>query len=149
MKYVEYKITFAEIPDEISLCINISGCKNSCIGCHSPWLQKDIGFDLNSYTLSELIFQNQGITCVCLMGGDADPETINELAITIHNLGLKSAWYSGKQELPDSIDIVNFNFIKLGPYVEELGPLTIPTTNQRLYHIENKQMLDITYKFWK
>jgi anaerobic ribonucleoside-triphosphate reductase activating protein len=149
MKYVEYKITFAEIPDEISLCINISGCENACIGCHSPWLQKDIGFDLNSYTLSELVSQNQGITCVCLMGGDSDPKTINELATTIHNLGLKSAWYSGKQELVKEIDITNFDYIKLGPYSEEFGPLTIPTTNQRMYKIEDSKMTDVTYKFWK
>lgn len=149
MKYVEYRVTFAEIPDEISLCINISGCKNSCIGCHSPWLQKDIGFELHSVELIELISKNQGITCACLMGGDSDPTSINELAITIKNLGLKSAWYSGKQKLAKEINITNFDYIKLGPYLEEFGPLTIPTTNQRLYKIEDSKMIDITYKFWK
>ena len=46
LKYVDTKVTFAEVPDEISLCINISNCPNHCEGCHSPYLAEDIGTEL-------------------------------------------------------------------------------------------------------
>ena len=44
---------------------------------------------------------------------------------------------------------------KLGRYVEELGPLNNPKTNQRLYKIDNlgfggfKGVQNITSKLWK
>ena len=47
VKYVDTLVTFAEFPNEISLCINISGCPNHCPGCHSPYLAQDIGEVLN------------------------------------------------------------------------------------------------------
>lgn len=36
MKYESTLITFTEIPDEISLCLNISGCPCHCEGCFEP-----------------------------------------------------------------------------------------------------------------
>lgn len=62
---------------------------------------------------------------------------------------LKVGWYSGKQELSKDIDIENFDYIKLGPYIEDLGGLKSPNTNQRLYKIIDGEMIDITNKFWK
>ena len=38
LKYVDSQITFREIPDEITLCINISNCPFRCKGCHSKEL---------------------------------------------------------------------------------------------------------------
>lgn len=43
MKYVDTKIVFQELPNEITLAINISGCPCACIGCHSSYLSQDIG----------------------------------------------------------------------------------------------------------
>lgn len=149
LKYTDTKVVFAEIPDEISLAINISGCPCNCKGCHSSYLAKDIGDILYASTLSQLIYKNKGITCVALMGGDSDPFEVNVLAKAIKdNTDLKVAWYSGRQELSDKIDLNNFNFIKLGPYVEELGPLNKETTNQRFYKVDKEKLIDITYKFW-
>ena len=42
MKYVDTKIVFQELPNEITLAINISGCPCACIGCHSSYLSQDI-----------------------------------------------------------------------------------------------------------
>ena len=96
------------------------------------------------------IEKNEGITCVCLMGGDKTPELINTLAEYIHEAkGLKTGWYSGKDELSDKIDLKWFNYVKIGHYDEKLGPLNKETTNQRFYLIEDKKPKDITYKFWK
>jgi anaerobic ribonucleoside-triphosphate reductase activating protein len=151
LKYVDTKIVFQEIPDEITLCINISNCPCHCEGCHSSYLAEDIGEPLDLQHLTDLIDTNKGITCVCIMGGDANPSEVDDIAqsITEYYPELKVAWYSGRQELSNSIDLFNFDYIKLGPYKEEFGPLNSRTTNQRLYQIKNHKMLDITSRFWK
>lgn len=153
LKYTDTQVTFSEIPDEITLCINISGCQNNCDGCHSPQLRKDIGKPLYLETLYELIDKNEGITCVVFMGGDREPEYINILAKCIKDLyDIKIGWYSGKQQLSSKIDLQYFDFVKLGPYIKERGPLNYRTTNQSLFkvvHQDSNRLTDITYKFWK
>ena len=148
LKYVNTMVTFSEVPDEISLCIEISNCPCHCINCHSSYLAEDIGEELNSHSLKKLIDGNKGITCISFMGGDSNPSDINALAqwVKIY-YPLKVAWYSGRQELSKEIDLKNFDAIKLGPYVEELGPLNSKTTNQRFYKVSNNKLIDITYKF--
>ena len=85
------------------------------------------------------------------MGGDSDPSRINTLAsfLRAHHYPVKIAWYSGRQELSNSIDLSNFDYIKLGPYKEEFGPLNSRTTNQRFYKVNGKELVDITSKFCK
>lgn len=149
LKYVDTKVTFAEVPNEISLCINISNCPCACKGCHSSYLAEDIGNELNSNSIKELINNNKGITCICFMGGDSNPSEVDALAqfIKIY-YPVKIAWYSGRQELNKDINLDNFDFIKLGPYIEELGPLNSKTTNQKFYKIEENKLIDITDIFW-
>lgn len=156
LKYADTQVVFREIPDEITLAINISNCLCHCKFCHSPHLLEDIGEELTKDSLRSLIENNTGITCLCFMGGDRDPNEINELAKFIRNNfpDLKIAWYSGRQELSDKINLANFDFLKLGPYIEALGSLDKPTTNQRFYIITHNSlsihtMVDKTYKFWK
>ena len=144
-------VTFSEVPNEISLCIEISNCLCNCKNCHSPYLAEDIGNVLNLQALTSLIDSNSGITCVCIMGGDANSSKVDDIAQDIKEYypKLKVAWYSGKQELSKDINLEFFDFIKLGPYIEELGPLNSKTTNQRFYKVENNKLIDITYKFQK
>ena len=151
LKYVGAVVTFAEIPDEITLCINISNCPNRCKGCHSQYLWEDKGTPLDLQHLTDLIDGNTGISCVCLMGGDANPDDVDYVAESIKDYypGLKVAWYSGKNELSKDIDINNFDYIKIGSYDEELGPLDSPTTNQVFYIVEDGKLYDQTYRFWK
>ena len=149
LKYVDTKIVFQEIPDEITLAINISNCPCHCEDCHSSYLAEDIGEELNGLALNRLLIKNQGITCVAFMGGDSDPLEINEFArkLKVHT-NLKVAWYSGRQELSEYIELKNFDFIKLGPYIPSKGGLDSRNTNQHFYRIENGQMIDVTYLFW-
>jgi len=150
LKYHNYNIVFQEVPGEVTLAVNISGCPNTCKGCHSPYLREDIGEVLSEISLDELIVKyGKAITCICFMGGDADPKEVERLSIYVHETtNLKTAWYSGRQELPD-ININNYNYIKLGPYTDYLGPLGSPTTNQRFYKIESGEMIDLTKIFEK
>lgn len=151
LKYLNTEVTFAEVPDEITLCINISNCPCHCKNCHSSYLAEDIGEFLNLQHLTNLIDSNDGISCVSIMGGDINPEEVNSIAQDIKNYysNLKVAWYSGRQKLSDEIDIENFDYIKLGPYEEDKGPLNNPNTNQRFYKVKNSKLIDITHKFWK
>ena len=150
-KYYNAMVVFEEIPDEITLAINITNCPCHCKGCHSKFLWEDIGTELTFEELERLIKENDGITCVCFMGGDANPKEISELAkkITESYKQLRIGWYSGKDELSEDIDISLFNYIKIGHYDENLGGLNKETTNQRLYRRLSDKMEDITYKFWK
>lgn len=155
LKYVDTKVVFREVPGEITLAINISGCIYNCRNCHSPWLSENKGTLLNFTEIDKLVRANNGITCIAFMGGDRDPFMINQLAKHIrsnHNK-INIAWYSGSQELSKEIELCNFDFIKLGPYIEEKGPLNNPNTNQIFYHVyvdDNGEynMIDITPSFW-
>lgn len=153
LKYVDTLVSFQEIPDEISLCINISNCPNNCPRCHSAYLKDDIGTPLTYTELMRILKDIRGITCVCFMGGDKEPWEIQRLAQFVKEKGLKVAWYSGKQELHEDIRLANFDYVKLGPYIEELGPLTSRTTNQVMYKIDHLAdrpfVVDITSRFWK
>ena len=42
LKYVNTGIVFQEIPDEVTLAINISNCPCRCPGCHSRYLPKGV-----------------------------------------------------------------------------------------------------------
>ena len=92
----------------------------------------------------------RSVTCVAFMGGDAGPHKIARLAGTVRKTcpELRTAWYSGREELPEGFEAAAFDYVKLGGWVEALGPLTAPTTNQRLYRIEpDGTMEDITKLF--
>lgn len=160
LKYVDTDVTFQEVPDETTLCINISNCPCHCEGCHSSYLAEDIGTPLDEDSLVELLLNNKGITCIAFMGGDSDPEYINWLASIMRDMNdsepgnwadVKIAWYSGRQELSDKINLKYFDFIKLGPYSQNRGGLDKPTTNQVFYRVEHPdgKLIDETYKFQK
>lgn len=161
IKYVDTAICFAEVPDEISLCINISNCPHKCSNCHSPHLQEDVGNELTFSLLDELIDNNKGITCVCFMGEGGSIFEIADFAFHIKNrFGLKTALYTGLDFSLNSMeDIVarplitdHFDYVKTGPYIESLGPLNNKTTNQRMYKKISEHPIkfeDITNRFWK
>lgn len=154
LKYVDTLVGFAEIPDEISLCINISSCPCHCEGCHSSYLSQDIGEPLDLQHLTNLIDSNKGITCVCIMGGDANPSEVDDIAQDIKEYypNLKVGWYSGRDYISKDINLENFNYIKYGHYDKNKGPLNSKTTNQVMLEIDivgNKVFKkDITSKFW-
>ena len=153
LKYVNTAVVFQEIPDEVTLAINIANCPCRCPGCHSHYLWEDIGIPLDTDAIDEFVRKfSSDITCVAMMGGDADPKGVNLLAQYIHEEypQLKVAWYSGRLRVPSVVCKTDFDYIKLGPYIRHLGPLNKPTTNQRMYRKNSDGTFeDITSRFWR
>ena len=156
IKYIpdDTAVVFAEIPDEICLGLNLSNCPHRCPGCHSTYLQTDAGEELTTEILDSLISKNMGVTCVVFFGGDNDKETLKHFAKHISSkYDLLVGWYSGDDHLDLNEYGMYFDYIKVGPYRRDLGPLNLRTTNQRLYFIKkyNGSIIaeDITNLFWK
>lgn len=142
LKYTDSKIVFREVPGEISLALDISGCPFKCKNCHSPELQTDVGIELSLSEIYNLVSANPGITCLCFMGGDGDIEGLKELLLAIkqtaalHLNKFKLAWYSGAEYKEDLFPLLDY--YKCGPYIEEKGPLNrVNSTNQGFYHIKH------------
>ncbi|MBO5698861.1 MAG: anaerobic ribonucleoside-triphosphate reductase activating protein [Bacteroidaceae bacterium] len=153
LKYLTYDIVFQEFPDEVTLAINLSLCPNRCPGCHSSILMGDVGEELTQEVLMQLIQKYDGeITCVALMGGDNDPQTVQQRLLEVKQQykELKTGWYSGCQDLPEHFNPAAFNYVKVGPYKADLGGLNNPNTNQRFYKVEHDHTLtDLTHRFRK
>jgi anaerobic ribonucleoside-triphosphate reductase activating protein len=152
LKYLNSDVVFQEVPDEVALAVNLSGCPCRCPGCHSPYLWGDVGEPLTTRALDRLIADcHSNITCLALMGGDADPAAVNSLMHHIRNnhKRLHTAWYSGRSLLSPAADLNNFDYIKLGPYLAHLGPLNSKHTNQRFYRVDDGRLVDITSRFWR
>ena len=152
LKFISYDIVFQEIPGEVTLAINLSGCPYRCSSCHSPWLREDVGEALTQDALCGLAKKyGNAITCICFMGGDAAPKEVDCLANFIKTkveARIKVGWYSGRNVFPPLCSLHNFDYVKLGPYIEQLGGLDSKTTNQRLYRIANGKLVDITSVFY-
>lgn len=161
LKYTNTDIVFQEIPDEVTLAVNLSGCPCHCPGCHSPQLWGDIGEPLTDEAIDCLLaHQPAGVSCVALMGGDANPAEVNDIASHLkqRHPNLKTAWYSGRTLLAKEVNLDNLDYVKLGPYLEHLGPLKSPKTNQRLYLVQHRRstepgnantLHDLTPRFWR
>lgn len=155
LKYVNYDIVFQEFPDEVTLAVNLSLCPNGCAGCHSAYLRGDVGEELTAERLTALIESYAGnITCVALMGGDNDPDAVLALLAGVRRQyggALRTGWYSGRTWQPAAeVLALSLNYLKLGLYIADRGPLSSPSTNQRLYRVQYDGTLqDITSRFWK
>ncbi len=154
MKVASFEIVFQEVPGEVTLALNISGCPNRCPGCHSPHLWEDTGEELTPELLDALVDRYfPGITCVCFMGGDQDPDYVRLLATRVHEqYNIKTAWYTGHNyDLLNNPEIAKwletFDFVKTGPYIADLGGLKSPTTNQRFYARKQSLWQDETNLF--
>ena len=150
MKYFTQGIVFSEIPDEITLELGISNCPFRCEGCHSPFLQKDIGIELTLEILKELIEDNNGISCILFSGGS--PNEVEKVCYYVRTFypNIKTAWYTGIETIPTNLNLDYFDYIKVGAYKKDLGGLRNPNTNQKLYKKDKDgNWENITYKFWK
>ena len=131
LKYVNSDIVFQEIPDEVTLAINISNCPCRCPGCHSHYLWEDIGLPLNPEAIDNFVQKfGSNLTCIAFMGGDGDPKGVNLLAQYVHEEypQFKVAWYSGRTVISPLITKNDFDYIKIGPYIPPTSASTARTT---------------------
>lgn len=150
-KYHSTAVVFQEVPGEVSLAINITNCQGTCPGCHSPHLREDIGRPLYE-DLPKLLEENDGVTCVAFMGEGYDIPDLWKCIGYVKSKGLKTCLYSGKDYT--LVDIEHLDYLKEGPYIENLGGLDSPTTNQCMYQRQTDDgkyfyWVDITHKFWR
>ncbi len=154
IKYVPEmtSVVIEEIPDRVALAVDISNCQGNCVGCHSPFLRTDIGVELNENVIDSLVADNFGVDCFLFLGEGRDMESLLRLAGHVRSIGLMAALYSGRTKVEDEI-FLGFDYVKVGPYVESLGPLNARTTNQRLFRVRlgtpgDYSLEDLTPRFW-
>ena len=148
MKCYDVDVVFQEVPGEISLAFHCTGCPIHCPACHSKWLwDAENGTEFtDDYLLDHVGRYAPNITCVLFYGGEWDAEWLKGKLYIVRKLGLKTALYTGLDEIGSDIKS-RLDYLKTGPFDEKLGGLTSRTTNQRMFDLKNDK--DITSKFWR
>jgi len=136
-------IVFQEVPDEISLCFSITGCKVGCKGCHSTELwNENYGISLTNKNYINWLNKYKGlISCVVFFGGEWQPNKLIEKLIIAKNFGLKTCLYSGEKYIDISIS-QHLNLLKTGAWQQELGGLESTTTNQVFRNVNTGEKLN-------
>lgn len=147
MKYLRRTVAFQEVPNHISLSYEITGCPNRCKGCHSPELRNHkIGTELTPEIFTSHLQEYMAyIDCVLFMGGEWYEDELIELLKIAKTDGKKTCLYTGSNEVSDSIKKY-LDFLKTGPYIQEFGPLTSPSTNQCFTCVNTGK--NLTHLFW-
>lgn len=143
MNYKSLQITFQEVPDEISLCFLITGCPLRCRGCHSSdaWAS-DGGRVLTRDHFEELLEKyGDAITCVCFLGGEWEEENLRQLCRTAQRRNFKTCLYTGLEDVGEGVKEF-LDFLKVGPYVPELGGLASRGTNQKFIDLKTMKILN-------
>ena len=131
-------VAFQEVPDHISLCFSVTGCKVGCKGCHSYELWRaENGSPLDNDTFKVWLSKYHGlISCVLFFGGEWNPKALIDKLVIAKEAGLATALYSGEDRIDASIT-QHLTYFKTGAWVQELGGLDSPTTNQQFIEISS------------
>ncbi|MDD7082415.1 MAG: anaerobic ribonucleoside-triphosphate reductase activating protein [Bacteroidales bacterium] len=157
IKYVPEmtNVVLEEIPDRLTLAIDISNCTGLCEGCHSPFLRRDVGVELTPEAIDSLIAGNFGINCFLFLGEGNDHAALMSAANYVRRAypSLALGLYSGRESVEEDVWEL-FDYVKIGPFRPSCGPLNKTTTNQRLYRILHNEdgtrtVDDITARFWR
>ena len=144
MRYSGLQVVFKEIPNEVSLAIQVTGCALRCIDCHSKdsWNQA-LGELLTPEVLKALILTyREYITCVLLMGGEWDG-AIYQLLEVVRENSLKTALYTGLEIGNVDVRLLSrLDYIKCGRFIKEAGPLSSTKTNQKLIELKTGRILN-------
>ena len=139
LKYLSYGIVCQEVPEEVSLVINISGCPYKCKGCHSDYLWEYKG-NYISNDIDKIINEYKDLfSCICFMGGNQNPNEMIKLLSHIKLLGYKTCLYSGCNNFNElKVFLPYLDWLKYGSYDEtkkanniQYG-VKLATTNQHL-----------------
>lgn len=147
MRYKDYDIVLQEVPNEISLSFTITGCRLACDGCHSPYLWKEgSGSELTPEVFTYILNRYKSmISCVLFMGGEWEPDNLINLLIISKEMGLKTALYSGLEHIDYDI-FEKLDYLKLGPWIKELGGLSSEMTNQKFINVNTSENLNHLFR---
>lgn len=173
LKYpvVNTDITFNELPDKMAYAIELGACKRHCVGCHSPELQEE---DAPLTSLLDILEEAQdaidaGANAIVVMGGTNNKHITEESLIALlqdlSDIAPVGIYSGSEDEERDKMIALegHCTWLKTGPYMDTLGGLESPRTNQRFYRITTTYRLDAqdnlvdvrpcfldeTHKFWK
>lgn len=131
-------ITLNEVPNKVAVFVEFNNCHLKCEGCHSNHLHSDM-FDGEKtdikYILSYVEKQiDKGAEYIVLMGGDTNGVSKEDLYTLINKLDdiAPVMLYSGSEDI-SILTSTRLTLLKTGGYIEELGGLLSPTTNQKVF----------------
>lgn len=144
---VSTTITTAEIPGKIAIAVELGGCLQGCKGCHSPHLSAPVADPMTGMSfsgfLTKALQMYPEVNAVVFMGGTCNLNfslsDLKELIEAMHEIfKIDFGVYSGNpnDDLDYFLGIQGLRWFKTGNYVEELGGLENPKTNQRFYEKE-------------
>lgn len=134
-------VVFQEVPNEVSLSFAIAGCSNNCKNC--SWQN----VKMQRKPLSANVFENylkkyKGLaSCVVFLGGDWKPRTLLNRLKKAKEYGFKTCLYTGKNDVSAEIK-EQLDYLKVGPYIEELGGLASEKTNQKFIEVKTGKILN-------
>lgn len=145
MRILNYFTSFQEVPDKLSLCFSVYGCPHNCKNC--SWKDEKNFLNLTVTDILEIVDKNKEfIDCVCFLGGEWEPE-FKTILSSCREMGLLTCLYTGLEDITDNDILSNLNYVKVGPYIENLGGLQSKTTNQKFIDLKTYECLN--YKFLK
>lgn len=152
LRYSSYNIVLQEVPNEISLCFTITGCKLACEGCHSEYTwDGSKGEVLTNELLQSLLTKYNGmISCVLFMGGEWETDRLLSLIFQVKCKQLKTALYTGlnlkqvQRQCPELLACLDY--IKTGKWLPKLGGLNSPTTNQEFLNLQTGEVMNYLFR---
>lgn len=147
-------ITLTEVPDHISLFIELGQCKQHCEGCHSPHLWEDMETltPLETICIEATQAVAKGANAIVLMGGTTNKGVTSENLVEIVKALSQIApvcLYSGTDNIVAGT-LEFLTWLKVGSYQKDLGGLDSPKTNQKFFRKEKGNIpmwRDVTYLF--
>lgn len=143
MRSLREKIVFQEVPGEIALLFQVTGCSLRCRGCHSSELwNKNNGDILTNQKFESLIIKYKGlITCILFFGGEWSASDLIEKLVLAKKYGLKTCLYTGEEKISEEIS-TRLDYLKTGPWIEALGGLDSKMTNQKFIDVKSQTILN-------
>ncbi|MDO5668086.1 MAG: anaerobic ribonucleoside-triphosphate reductase activating protein [Alcaligenaceae bacterium] len=145
LRYRHEEVVWIEVPGEVSLAYQFTGCPLRCKGCHSADTWK-----VNSGQLLSLDYFSQRlqqykhlISCVLFMGGEWLSEQLVPYLQLAKDNNLKTCLYTGleKEQVPTQL-LPLLDYLKTGPWIPELGGLDNPNSNQRFIDMQSGNLLN-------
>lgn len=143
MKISSIETSFIDYPNRTAMVIFMSGCDIGCPNCHNPILQNpNIGAEISSEKIFAELQKRPLCSAIVFSGGDPlyQSDALISVCKDLHSR-TKIGVYTGKtaKDVPEEL-LKYIDFLKTEPYIEKLGNLSSPTTNQKCWDVQGGVM---------